>query len=509
MNPAKSTLTVSLWTLISRLTGFLRDSVMANFIGASMMSDVIVAATKLPNSFRRLLGEGALTSIFVPMFSKTLSTSKPNALKFTNTTFTYLAITVSLLTIVATIFMESIIKITSPGFLSDPKKFHLTVELARINFGYLATISLCSICGAVLNSIGKFIYFAALPVMFNLGLCMTFLISKNPEKIGHVYSYTCLAIGFLQLIFLLVVCRRQGFPIKLSVEKTPGEYSFGVLLKKMGNGLIGSGIYQVNIFVDSFFASMTAGGVAYLYYSDRISQLPITLVGSAMVISLLPVLSRYIKDKEYKKVQEIHDNAVIFSLFAIIPCFVSILTIGNEIVSVVYERGSFYASDTLAVAKLLKIFSIGFFFLVIAKIYNAIFFANLDTKKPMLISLFCMIINFAINTATHKEYGYICVAYASTISAIFGGFLSLYFAIKSKLITISRPLMRKSILIILANIILFCFQFQTSRMLKIYFQSPALILMIISFTSISIYLFLIKIMRVYSMSEIKSVLKKS
>jgi peptidoglycan biosynthesis protein MviN/MurJ (putative lipid II flippase) len=127
----------------------------------------------------------------------------------------------------------------------------------------------------------------------------------------------------------------------------------------------------------------------------------------------------------------------------------------------------------------------------------------------MLISLFCMIINFAINTATHKEYGYICVAYASTISAIFGGFLSLYFAIKSKLITISRPLMKKSILIILANIILFCFQFQASRMLKIYVQSPTLILMIISFTSISIYLFLIKIMRVYSMSEIKSVLKKS
>ncbi len=509
MSLVKHSVTLVFWTILSRVTGFLRDSIMAKYLGSSMMSDVIVAATKIPNSFRRLLGEGAMSSVFVPMFSKLLAANRIREARFfASQIFTYLAIFLIVLTIICEIFMPEIVGFVSFGFKSNPAKFNLTIELARINFIYLITICLTSLCGGILNSIGKFAFFAATPIVFNLGLVLVFLFAKDFEKIGYLYSYSCVAIGFVQLISLFLACRFYKFKIGINISQRKGEFGIGMFLKKIANGFIGSGIYQVNILVDSIFASMFAGGVSYLYYTDRLSQLPLTLIGGTMAVSLLPILSKNVKLGDQREINKIHSQSILFAVFAIALCLAIIFSSSFEMVAFVYGRGEFLDSDVLIVARLLEIFALGFIFTIFSKIYNTFLFANLDTKTPMLIGLFSMIINVIFNALLYKRFGYFCVAYASTISAFGSGILSMYIAFHRGFVRFDFNIIPKLFRVIFIGFLIYFLQKFLIKTVYDFTKINSLSLLISIGISSSVYVGLIILLKVYTLGDLLVVFKR-
>jgi len=503
----KSGIIIAFWTLISRITGFLRDSIMANYLGSGVISDCLVAAAKLPNSFRRLLAEGAMSSVFVPIFSQYVAQGKKKeGVEFASKIFSFLFIFLIILVLILEIFMPQVINFLSPGFKEIPNKFELTVKLARINFIFLITISLTALLGGVLNSLNKFAYFAATPVMLNVGLVLTFILfPQNNEKIGYIISYSTVLIGSLQLILMFFVCKKYRINIKIKFFKIDSEMK--IFLKKMINGLIGSGIYQVNIFVDGIFASMFMGGMSYLYYTDRINQLPLTLIGGTLGVGLLPILSKYIKLKELNKIAILHNQCIVFAIFASAFCVTSIASLGKEMVSFIYERGSFVEKDTIIVTKMLLIFSFGFIFSIFSKIYNAFLFANGDTKKPMLIGLICTIINIIINISTYKIFGFFCVVYATLISSILSGLLPLFFVNKMKIIQWKFSILFKLILTILISFIVYYLQLTIFHAL--FFKSKYINMILTLGTSGILYCFLSILLHIYSIKELKCLFKKN
>ncbi|QED23112.1 murein biosynthesis integral membrane protein MurJ [Candidatus Deianiraea vastatrix] len=504
----KSSITLAFWTILSRISGFIRDSVMASFFGTSMVSDAFVAASKLPNSFRRLLGEGALSSVFTVMFSNILAEKKQEeANEFMSKIFSYLLLTLIIGVVIFEIFMPQVISFISPGFAKIPEKFTLTVALARVNFIFIIAICLASICGSALNSIAKFGYFAAMPILHNLGLVCVFFIFSGSSNLAYILSYAIVFIGFFQLFFLLIICNKNKIrpKVKICVKSDEKTRQF---LGKMTNGLIGSGIYQINIFVDSIFASVSAGGVSYLYYTDRINQLPLTLIGGTLGVSLLPILSKKLKLGEFKEVAKIHDQCVLFALFAAIFCCSVVCCLHNEIIAFVYERGVFTSLDTQIVGKMLFIFSFGFCFSILSKIYNAFLFANLDTKSPMLIGGFCALVNVIVNFLTYKKYGFFCVVYATLISSILSGILPLIIAHRKKLISINLKLVRSVItLICIGYFTYFAGKILMSHLVNLGIKSSISMLITMILTGF-LYCILSLLMRVYKVRDLVLVFGK-
>ncbi len=507
MSFLKSSILLAIWTVLSRISGFIRDSIMANYLGASVVSDALFAASKLPNSFRRLLAEGAMSSVFVPMFSKDLVGSKKDeAMIFANQIFTILFIVLVILVGIFELFMPFWIDILSPGFVANKEKFDLTVSLARINFVFLIAISLSAFCGGMLNSIYKFAYFAATPIIFNLGIVFVSIFCGNSPNLVYYISFATVFIGFITLLSLIFICYRNGLKVRFVPIVWNGKIR--TFFSKMLNGLIGSGIYQVNIFVDMIFISWFAGGASYLYYTDRINQLPITLIGGTFGVALLPTISKFIKLNQVNEALKLQRECVLFGFFASTLCLISVLSLGEGIVSFVYKRGEFYQNDVEIVLKMLQILSFGLFFSVLSKIYNAFLFASGDTKSPMLSGLFCAIVNIVANIALCKSQGMFCVVYATLISSIFGGLSALYFVKKHKLYSVNFDLLKKIFLIALAGLVTFYFQKLLFNIAYKIFPLNSLVLLAILAISAAIYTALSLAFKIYTLQNIMKIFKK-
>ena len=418
MNLIKSTGTFSFFTIISRLLGYMRDVLIAIFLGTGYLADVFFVAFRIPNTFRRLFSEGTFNAAFVPSYASEISKKKNKSNKFANDIFNFLFFILLLLILVVQIFMPLFVSLIAPGFVDDNEKMGLAITLTRITIPFLMLVSLASFFSAILNSYNRFAEAAAAPIILNIVLIIILLFSKSlNDKLVYYLSYGVTLAGLIQLIFLYFFVRKY-FKFKFEI-KFQFSSKVKVFFSKLLPSIFSSGVTQINILVGTIIASFQASAVSYLYYADRIYQINLAIAGIAIGVVVLPQLSKHISQKDKKKIDLIQNKALELSLFLSLPASIALFIASDEIISALFGYGQFSESSVLNSAKALYFFSLGLPAFAMIKVFSNFFFANYDTKTPFYASLLSVILNILISVYFFKEIGFIIIPIATTISSWF------------------------------------------------------------------------------------------
>ena len=416
MNLIKSTGTFSVFIIISRVLGYIRDVLIAIYLGSGPIADAFFVAFRIPNTFRRLFAEGSFNAAFVPSYSSELTIGKEKAKGFANDVFNFLMLGLLILVIVIEILMPGFVYLIAPGFYEDPNKIELTTLLTRITFPFLLFISLASFFSAILNSHNKFAIAAAAPIILNLILIsIIFLAKKSSDQLVIYLSYGVSAAGLLQLIFVYFYAKKFFAPVldfKLKVTK-----KIKIFFEKFLPGIFSSGVTQINILVGTIIASFQASAVSYLYYADRIYQINLAIAGIAIGTVILPNLSRYIKTSNKKKINFVQNKSFELSLFLSVPASMALLVGSEQITSALFGYGAFDNNSVQNSAKALFYFALGLPAFAIIKIFSTFLFARNNTKSPFYYSLISVLINITISIIFFKQIGFIIIPIATTISS--------------------------------------------------------------------------------------------
>lgn len=414
MSLVKSSLTVGFYTLISRVLGFIRDVTIASALGASMLSDAFFVAFKIPNFLRRLFAEGAFNAAFVPLYAGALTAEgKEKATQFASEAMSFLITVLLALSVVCILVMPWLMFILAPGFSDVPEKFSLTVLLTQITFPYIVFISVVSLLGGVLNSFHKFAAVAATPILMNICLIVIPpIIGGLVPTMAHALAIAVFASGVVQMVWLMLVCKRLGVLPRLQYPRLSAEVKR--MLKLIGPVALGAGVAQINLFVDLIIASHVENGVSYLYYADRINELPLAVIGIAVGTVLLPTLSKLVREGNVEAVKSTQNRAIEFALLLVIPAAAALVALAAPIVQVLYERGEFTAVDSAAVSPALMAFAVGLPAFVLIKVLTPAFYANQDTKTPLKIALVCIGVNLVLNLALIGPLKHVGMAVATT-----------------------------------------------------------------------------------------------
>ena len=413
----RSITTVGSMTLISRLFGFIRDVAIAAALGAGGMADIFFVAFKLPNLFRRLFAEGAFNLAFVPIFSAKLEKDgKEQARNFASEALSALVLVIMMVVMVFEIAMPWVITVFAPGFVDEPERFNATVDLARITFPYLLFISLVSLLSGVLNSVGRFWAAASAPILLNITLIAAVLLAAPYFTTpAHALAWGVFFAGILQLVWLVFIARRAGWGLTLGKPRFNAEVK--LLLKRMAPVAVGAGIYQINLVVDTIIASLLpAGAISYLFYADRLHQLPVGVVGVAVGTALLPLLSRQISAGQNEAALESQNRALEFALLLTLPAAAALMVMPETILQVLFERGAFTHEATLQTASALAMFALGLPAYIIIKALAPGFFSRGDTATPIKIGVLCLVLNLVLNLLLMKPFAHVGIA-AATVSA--------------------------------------------------------------------------------------------
>jgi len=426
MNLIASTSTFGFFTLISRILGYVRDILIAIFLGTSLFADAFFVAFRLPNTFRRLFAEGTFNAAFIPSYAGQLAKNKVEADNFAKNVFNLLFIILLFLVLLAEIFMPQLIFLIAPGFYKDPDKLKLAVDLSRITFPFLFFICLASFFGAILNSYNKFAAAAAAPIILNIILIGSLFFSKwiNISDV-LILSYAVSLAGFLQLIVLFFFVRKNFKPI-LSVKIKMDE-QIKLFFRKLLPSIFSSGVTQINILVGTIIASFQAGAVSYLYYADRVYQMNLAVAGIAVGTVMLPELSKHVKNNNSEQIANLQNRALELCLFLSIPAAVALVLASEEIITSLFGYGSFDNESVTNTAIALTFFAIGVPAFSILKIFSNYFFARDDTKTPFYLSVVSVILNVLISVSFFKEFGFIIIPIATSISSWINVFLHFYF----------------------------------------------------------------------------------
>jgi putative peptidoglycan lipid II flippase len=379
--------TVGGLTLVSRVLGFLRDIMLAAVLGTGPVAEAFVVAFRFPNLFRRWFGEGAFNAAFVPLFAKRLEGEGRGAARaFAEQAMAGLTFLLLLLSVLCMIAMPWLMYVLAPGFADTPDKFDLAVMMARIAFPYLLCMSLVALLSGLLNTFGKFVESSLVSVVLNLTLIAAMLIAlalgfRNDRGAGLIMAWGIFAAGVLQLGLLLDGARRNGMLLRLRWPRLSDDMRRLVALGVPG--IVAGGITQINIVVGGMIASLQDGAVSYLYYADRLYELPLAIVGIAIGVVLLPDISRHLRAGDQAAVMDSQNRSLEFAMLLTIPASVALAVIPTPIVATLFERGAFTSSDTRAVAAALAFFALGLPSFVMIKVFSPSFFAREDTKTPM------------------------------------------------------------------------------------------------------------------------------
>ncbi|MDX2221470.1 MAG: murein biosynthesis integral membrane protein MurJ [Rhodospirillaceae bacterium] len=410
--------TVGSFTLISRVTGFARDMLVAGFLGAGAAADAFLVAFQFPNLFRRLFAEGAFSAGFVPIFSRLYEADgAARAKEFADAAFSMLAAVVLVFCAAVMVAMPAVLHVVAPGFARTPGQMAHAVELARITFPYLLFISLVSLQSGVLNALHRFAAAAAVPIILNLTL-IAFLVSAAGlgAEPARALAWGVPAAGALQFAWLIHHCRRAGLSPALRRPRLTPEVKD--LLARMLPVAFGAGVYQINLVVNNLLATLVAvGAVSWLYYADRVNQLPLGVVGVAIGVALLPLLSRQIQGGHEAAALANQNRAIEVSLLLTLPAAVGIGVLAQPIAATLFERGAFGPADRDAVAAALRAFAFGLPAYVLIKALTPGFFARHDTLTPVKISVVALIANVGIALALIGPLGHVGIALATTVSA--------------------------------------------------------------------------------------------
>ncbi len=414
----KAITTVGGFTMASRVLGFVRDILIASILGAGPVADAFFVAFKLPNFFRRLFAEGAFNAGFVPVFSGLLEQDgKPAAQLFAEQALAVLLAVLFIFVTAAQILMPWLMMGLAPGFMDDPAKFDLTVHLTRLTFPYLLFISLVSLMGGVLNSLGRFAAMAATPILLNLCLIGAILgFAEAMPSAGHALAWGVAVAGMVQFVWVMAALRREGITLKLPRPRfTPRVVE---LLKLMAPVAVGAGIVQIALVIDIVLASLLPeGSVSFLFYADRLNQLPIGVVGVAVGTALLPLLSRQIAAGNEADALHAQNRAVEFSLLLALPAAVALVVIAEPLIKVLFERGAFDALTTHQTAMALQAYAVGLPAYVLVKVLAPGFFARRDTKTPVRIGLIALGVNLVLNVILMIPLKHVGLALATAIAS--------------------------------------------------------------------------------------------
>ena len=409
---------VGAMTGISRIFGFIRDMLIARVLGAGRLSDIFLAAFKLPNLFRDLLGEGALSAIFIPMYTDLKKDDN-----FAKNVFSWLMTILLGITIVFEIFMPLVVWILAPGFAEDPGKMELTVLIARIMFFYVIFVCGAAFLSAILNAFSKFLLAAFMPVLLNIMLIGALLLSAffASRTILYIMAGTVVLSGIIQFGVLLNRIRRHHFGLHLIKPKwTPGIKS---LFKRLGISIIGNGFYQITIIIGTLVASFQNGAVSWLYYSDRIVQLPFALIGLAVGTVLMSSISNALAEKNMRSVYIQQNSSMRKSMMLIMPCLVGLFVLAEPIIKYLFEYGAWTAHSTHAVAVAIMIQVFVLPAMMISQIYSKTLYASQDVRTPVKTSMISLGAASVLYLALFPFIGYLAIPVGVVISGYLKNYL--------------------------------------------------------------------------------------
>jgi len=451
MNLIKSTGTFSFFTIISRLLGYVRDILIAVFLGTGPLADAFFVAFRIPNTFRRLFSEGTFNAAFVPSYASEFSQGKEKSDKFANSIFNLLILGLLFLVVIIEIFMPVFVFLIAPGFEGDNEKMELAINLTRITFPFLFFISLASFFSAILNTHNRFAVASATPIILNIMLiCVLFYGKILNDEIVYYLSYAVTLSGAVQLIFLYSFVKKFYLPkfnLKIEIDEKIKNF-----FKKLLPSIFSSGVTQINILVGTVIASFQASAVSYLYYADRIYQINLAIAGIAIGTVILPQLSRYIQNNKKDEIILIQNKALELSLFLSIPAMIALFIAAEQIVSALFGYGSFGEEGVKNSAKALLYFSLGLPAFSLIKVFSSFFFARHNTKIPFYISLFSVLLNILISVFYFKNTGFIIIPIATTISSWFNCIVLFIFLKKESFFNFNSIFINRFIRILLASI---------------------------------------------------------
>ncbi len=453
MNLLSSASVFSFFTIISRILGYVRDILIAIFLGTSIFADAFFVAFRLPNTFRRLFAEGTFNAAFIPSYASAKIEGKKKGKKFADDVLSSLLLILLFIVTLVEIFTPYLIYIIAPGFLEDQIKFNLAVELTRITFPFLLFVSLSSFFAGILNSNNKFAAAAAAPIILNIVLILSLFYSFIHE-VDYVknLSYGVTIAGIVQLFFLTYVTKKFYRPsLNLSLRF---NHKVRFFFKKLLPSILSSGVTQINILVGTIIASFQTGAVSYLYYADRVYQINLAIAGIAVGTVSLPVLSKAFKMKNLKKVSNIQNKSFELSLLFSIPASFGLILASNEIVNALFGYGSFSIKDVEMTAAALKFFGYGVPAFALIKILSNFFFARDNTKLPFYISTFIVLLNILISVSFFNNIGYIIIPIATSISTWVGVVVYIYLLNSKKILLLKNQLMINFIKILISTVIM-------------------------------------------------------
>jgi putative peptidoglycan lipid II flippase len=413
----RSVATVGSLTLVSRVFGFIRDVLTAAILGAGPVADAFFVAQRLPNLFRSLFAEGAFSAAFVPLASGALAEGgKPAARAFADEAFAVLFAVLLVFVVLGEIFMPWVMGAIAPGFAAEPGKFDLAVTLTRITFPYLLFISLTALQAGLLNTLDRFAAPAATPVLLNLSLIAALLLmARYGWDDGIALAWALTAAGIAQFLWLMASCAQAGVALRLRRPRLTPRIKD--TLRIMGPGVFGAGVTQLNLVISTALASLLpSGSVSYLYYADRLNQLPLGVVGIAISTAILPPLSRQVRTGETDGAIATQNRGVELALLLTLPAAAGLIVLAQPVLSVLFERGAFGPAEAAATAAALAAYAAGLPAFVLVKVLAPGFFAHRDTATPVKVAVAAMAANLVLTIVLMQFLAHVGVAIALSAS---------------------------------------------------------------------------------------------
>lgn len=427
----KSTLIFSSMTLVSRLFGFARDVVLAVIFGAGPAFDAFVVAFKIPNFMRRLFGEGAFSQAFIPVLAEyRMHRSRKEVHQFIDAISGSLGATLLVVVALFEILSPLVIMMSVPGFIRDPLRLNYAAHILRIISPYLLLITLTAFSGATLNTFNRFAITAFTPVLLNVSMiAVAWFWAPHASTPIYILARGVLIGGLLQLMAQLPCLHRLGLlPIPKWQWRDPGVIR---VLKLIIPALFGVSVTQISLLIDNFFASfLAAGSISWLYYSDRLTYLPLGVIGVALATVVLPNLSQHHSLKSTNAYSATLDWALRISVLIGIPAAVALFILSGPLLATLIYHGAFTAHDVLMTRKSLWAFSVGLPGFMLIKILASAFYSCQNIKTPVKIAAIAMVANLILNVLLIHPLAHAGLALATSLSSTFNATLLLYFLLR-------------------------------------------------------------------------------
>ena len=508
MSVFKSFSLMSILTFLSRILGYVRDLLFAFIFGASSSADSFLLAFRLPNLFRRLFAEGAISSALIPLYLDIKKKSnKKIAQTFYNSVFNYLIIILLIVTVLAEIFMKEIISFLAPGFTED--LINKTTFLASIMFPYLILISISSFIGALFNANGRFAMWAFSPIILNLGMIIALGISYFYFAIPElILSWAVIISGILQLLVMIFWSLKINIKIKFSKPKISKNIKkfFSLLMPN----ILAGGILQINQFIGVIFASSIMGAISWLYYADRIVQLPLGIFIVSISTILLTTLSNQKAKKSKKNVDQQIEFSCLLMLCLTLLCMLGLIALSDLIVDILFKRGKFGLGDVLATSDAIVMYSIGLPAFGFIKIFSVIFFSEKNTLIPFLISTLSMLINLFLIILLVGSMGHLGIALSLSLASYFNVIALYIFLHKKKYWKLSKNFIKKIFKILISSFLTYILLI-TAYMLILFsdyfslsgFMSKTFTLSLLMFFAVITFIVLLIMFRVINYDAVK------